>query len=324
MPARELSFDDGMFLSYDDLGSIRKEKFLGKLGDLVPWQEMESIIEPYYRQAGNRGQQPYPLDLMLRIHVFQIVYNLSDPMAEETLRDSISVRRFVGLRMDSSTPDETTILRFRRLLEKKALSNKIFNMITGKLKKRGMLISKGTIVDASFIDAPSSTKNRTKSRDPEMSSGKKGNTYHFGMKLHIGVDKHSGIAHTMTTTGANVHDIVEVDKLRRKDDWEVMGDAGYIGMEKRKSADPEHVTYTAAKRYGQRKKMSERQKEAEHTISSVRCKVEHVFHRIKRQFGYWKVRYRGLYKNKCRLEMLLSLANLLIADGYERRCVCAL
>lgn len=324
MSATELSFDDGMFLSYDDLGSPRKMKFLEKLTELVPWREMQKIIQPHYGRLGNRGQQPYPLDLMLRIHVFQIAYNLSDPMAEETLKDSISVRRFVGLRMDSAIPDETTILRFRHLLEQEGLSQKIFNMITETLKKRGLLLSRGTIVDASFIDAPSSTKNLSKSRDPEMSSGKKGNTYHFGMKVHIGVDKHSGIAHTMTTTGANVHDIVEVDKLRRKDDREVMGDAGYIGMEKRKSADPEQITYTAAKRYGQRKKMDERQKQAEHIISSVRCKVEHVFHRIKCQFGYRKVRYRGQYKNKCRLEMLLGLANVLIADCYERRTACAL
>ena len=324
MPDRALSFDDGMFLNHEDLGNTRKMKFLEKLSGLIPWQEIESIISPYYSETGRRGQQPYPLEQMIRVHVVQLVFNMSDRVAEDSLKDSFSIRKFVGLTIDSPSPEATTILRFRHILEEHGLTEKIFNLIKEVLRKRGLLLSKGTIVDASFIEAPSSTKNRTKTRDPEMRSGKKGNTFHFGMKMHVGVDKHSGIAHTMTTTGANVHDIVEVDKLRQEDDREVMGDAGYIGMEKRESADPEHVTYTAAKRYGQRKKMSERQKQDEHTTSSIRCKVEHVFYRVKCQFGYRKVRYRGQYKNKCRLEMLLSLANLLIGQCYERRSMCTL
>ena len=163
---------------------------------------------------------------MLRVHVLQLVYNLNDPMTEETLNDSVACRRFVGLTIDSSTPDETTILRFRHLLEAHQLTEKVFALINKQLQNRGLLLSRGTIVDGSFIEAPSSTKNKTKTRDPEMKSGKKGNTWHFGMKVHVGVDKISGVVHTRTTTPANVHDIVETEKLRRDLDNEIIGDSG--------------------------------------------------------------------------------------------------
>lgn len=300
-------------------GAKRRGSFLNTLDRLVPWTEIEKLVAPVYKPSGKRGQQPYPLSVMLRVHILQLAYNLSDPMAEETIFDSFSCRMFVGLTLTSSVPDETTILRFRHLIEKYNLAQPIFDLVNQKLAERGLLMSKGTIVDGSFISAPSSTKNKTKSRDPEMASGKKGNTWHFGMKVHIGVDKTTGIVHSLTTTPANVHDICETDKLRRESDNEVIGDSGYLGMEKRDTADPEHVTYQAAKRYSQRKKMSERGQAMQKRLTSVRCKVEHVFHRVKVQFGYRKTRYRGLAKNTSRLKTLAALANLFIADCYERR-----
>ncbi|WP_337410061.1 IS5 family transposase [Parasutterella excrementihominis] len=300
------------------LGGAGRTKFLETLERIIPWQDLESLIGPYYSE-GKRGVQPYPLELMIRIHFLQLVYNLSDPMCEETLHDSFACRRFVGLTMDSECPDETTILRFRHLLEKNGLDKQVFELFKQQLSDRGLLFSKGTIVDGSFIEAPSSTKNADKKRDPEMHSAKKGSNRHFGMKMHIGVDKVTGIIHTVVTTPANVHDVTKVDELRRPDDREVIGDSGYLGMEKRESADPEHVTYTAAKRYSQPKKLSAERIANEKVLSSIRCKVEHAFHRIKVQFGYKKVRYRGLAKNTARLTMLASIANMFIGNCFEIR-----
>ena len=256
--------------------------------------------------------QPYQLELMICIHFLQLVYNLSNPMSEETPHDLFACRRFVGLTMDSKCPDESTVLRFRRHLEKNSLGKQVFDFFKRQLTNRGLLFSKGTIVDGSFIEAPSSTKNADKKPDSEMHSAKKGSNRHFGMKLHIGVDKVTGIIHTAAATPADVHDVTKVDELRRPDEREVIGDSGYLGMEKRKSADPEHVTYTAAKRYSQRKKLSAQSIANEKVLSSIRCRVEHAFHQIKVQFGYRKVRYRGLAKNTARLTMPASIANMFI------------
>lgn len=294
------SFDDGLLLANNKLGLKRKTEFLSKLDRIVPRREIEKIIFPYFKPSGRKGQQPYPLSLMLRVHVLQLVYNLSDPMTEETLNDSVASRRFVGLTIDSSTPDETTILRFRHLLEAHQLTDKVFALINQQLQSRGLLLSRGTIVVGSFIEAPSSTKNKAKARDPEMRSGKKGNTWHFGMKLHIGVDKISGLVHTRTKMPANIHDIIETDKLRR-------------------AKETVRTRKTAAKPYGQRKKLSPGGQKQEQSLTSVRSKVEHVFYRLKVQFGYLKTRYRGLYKNSCRLTMLLCRANLLTAAAFEAR-----
>ncbi len=181
--------------------------------------------------------QPYQLELMICIHFLQLVYNLSNPMSEETPHDLFACRRFVGLTMDSKCPDESTVLRFRRLLEKNSLGKQVFDFFKRQLTNRGLLFSKGTIVDGSFIEAPSSTKNADKKPDSEMHSAKKGSNRHFGMKLHIGVDKVTGIIHTAAATPADVHDVTKVDELRRSDEREVIGDSGYLGMEKRKSAE---------------------------------------------------------------------------------------
>ena len=274
------------------------------------------LIGSYYSE-GKRGTQPYSLELMIRIHFLQLVYNLYDPMCEETLHDSFACRRFVGLTMDSKCPDETTILRFRHLLEKNGLDKQVFELFKKQLTDRGLLFSKGTIVDGSFIEAPSSTKNADKKRDPEMHSAKKGNNWHFGMKMHIGVDKATGIIHTVITTPANVHDVTKADELRRPDDWNVIGNSGYLGMEKRDSADSERVTYTAAKRYSPRKKLSEERIADEKVLSSIRCKVEHAFHRTTVHFGYKKARNRGLDKNTARLTMPSSIASMFIGNCFE-------
>ena len=210
-------------------------------------------------------------------------------------------------------------MRFRHLLEKNGPDKQVFDLFKKQLTHRGLLFSKGTIVDGSFIEASSSTKNADKNPDPEMHSAKKGNTWHFGMKMHIEVDKATGIIHTVTTILANVHDVTKVDELRRPDDWEVIGDSGYLGMEKRESADPERLTYTAAKRYSQRKKLSQKRIADEKLLSPIRCKVGHAFHRIKVQFGYKKVRYRRLAKNTARLTMLASIANMFIGNCFEKR-----
>ena len=318
MKIKAPTFADLFAETSPQLGGARRTKFLETLDRIIPWQDLKSLIGPYYSE-GKRGAQPYPLELMIRIHFLQLVYNLSDPMCEETLHDSFACRRFVGLTMDSKCPDETTILRFRHLLEKNGLDKQVFDLFKQQLTDRGLLFSKGTIVDGSFIEAPSSTKNADKKRDPEMHSAKKGSSWHFGMKMHIGVDKATGIIHTVITTSANVHDVTKADELRRPDDWEVIGDSGYLGMEKRDSADPERVTYTAAKRYSQRKKLSAERIADEKLLSSIRCKVEHAFHRIKVQFGYKKVRYRGLAKNTARLTMLASIANMFIGNCFENR-----
>lgn len=298
MKIKAPSFADLFAENTPQLGGAKRTKFLQTLDLLIPWEALKALISPYY-SSGKRGQQPYPLEIMIRVHFLQLVYNLSDPMCEETLHDSFACRRFVWLTMDSKCPDKTTILRFRHLLEKNGLDKQVFELSKQQLSSRGLLFSKGTIVDGSFIEAPSSTKNAQKKRDPEMHSAKKGNNWHFGMKMHIGVDRATSIIHTVTTTPANVHDITQVDNLRRPTGWEVIGDSGYLGMEKRESADPEKVTYSAAKRCSQRKKLSERAVADEKRLSSIRCKVEHAFHRIKVQFGYKNVRYRGLAMKHC-------------------------
>ena len=295
MKMKAPSFADLFAETSPQLGGARRTKFLEALDRIIPWQGLNPLIGPYYSE-GKHGAQPYPLELMIHIHFLQLIYNLSDPMCEETLHDSFACRRFVGLTMDSKCPDETTILRFRYLLEKNGLDKQVFELFKQQLSDRGLLFSKGRIVNGSFIEAPSSTKNADKKSAPKMHSAKKGNNWHYGMKMHIGVDKATGIIHTVVTSPANVYDVTKVDELRRPDDWKVIGDSGYIGMEQRESAEPERVTYTATKRFSQRKKPSEERIADEKVLSSIRCKVEHAFHRIMVQFSYRKVRYRGLAK----------------------------
>ena len=298
----------------------RRELLLERMDGLIPWQRLEERIRPCYPQAG-RGRRPYALSVMLRIHCVQLFYNLSDPGMEDLLYEAESVRRFAGLRLSEALPDETTILNLRHLLESHELGQGLFEEINRHLEAQGLRLREGTIVDASIIEAPSSTKNRGGARDPEMHQAKKGNEWHFGMKLHIGVDADTGLAHSMTTTTANVNDVTEAHRLLHGNEAQAWGDAGYQGVQKREEHRERRVEWEVAMRPGLRRHLSPGSQEAlgEHRKASVRAKVEHPFLYVKRRFGYAKVRYRGLAKNTQRLVLLLGMANLLIAAGGQAR-----
>lgn len=294
----------------------RRELFLERMDGLIPWQSLERRISPHYPKAGN-GRRPYPLSVMLRVHCVQLFYNLSDPGMEDLLYEAESVRRFAGLKLSEALPDETTILNFRHLLERHQLGKGLFEEINAHLESQGLKLREGTIVDATIIEAPSSTKNRAGKRDPEMHQTKKGNQWHFGMKLHIGVDSETGLAHSMSVTAANAHDITETHNLLHGSETVVWGDAGYQGVHKREENQGLELDWQVAIRPGKRRKLDPESEEAvaEKLKAQVRAKVEHPFLRVKRVFGYGKARYRGLAKNTQRLALLLGLGNLLTAES---------
>lgn len=296
----------------------RREKFLERMDGLIPWAELEKKIRRYYPKAG-RGRHPYPLSVMLRIHCVQLFYNVSDPAMEDMLYEIESVRRFVGLKITGPIPDETTILKFRHLLESRNLGMKLFEVINRHLAAQGLVLKEGTIVDASIISAPSSTKNQQGARDPEMHQAKKGNEWHFGMKMHIGVDDELGLVHSLATSAANVSDVTRAANLLHGEEQRVCGDSGYQGMDKRPEHQDREVEWHIAMRPGKRALLDPRSPAArvERKKASVRAKVEHPFRYVKRVFGYTKVRYRGLHKNTQRLALLLGFTNLLIGDTYE-------
>lgn len=289
----------------------RREKFLAEMNSLLPWNELQKPIARYYSKS-LRGRKPYPLSSMLRIHCMQLFYNLSDPAMEDSLYEIESMRRFAGITIDT-IPDETTILNFRHLLEQHSLGEKLFNKINRYLEKQGLAFKEGTIMDATIISAPTSTKNTEKARDPEMHQTKKGNEWQFGMKMHIGVDDVFGLIHSIKTTSANIHDIVMGKGLLHGEESHVIGDAGYLGIDKRDEHKHRLVTWFIGQRPGKRKALpsSSDEYQAETLKASMRSKVEHCFARIKRQFGYSKVRYRGLHKNTNRLYLLAGFSNLL-------------
>ena len=295
----------------------RRERFLEKMDGLIPWGRLEKLIGPVYPKAG-RGRRPYPLGVMLRIHCVQLFYNLSDPGMEDLLYEVESVRRFVGLRLTGALPDETTILHFRHLLEKHRLGGRVFEGINAHLASRGHRLRQGTIVDASIIETPSSTKNRRGERDPEMRQTKKGNQWYFGMKAHIGVDAETGLTHSLATTSANAQDVTQAGALLHGGEAEVCGDAGYEGVGKRPENRDRDVDWRVAMRPGERRRLDPDGATAatEKRKASVRAKVGHPFLYVKRHFGYGKVRYRGLAKNTQRIAMLLGFTNLLIAGRY--------
>ena len=294
----------------------RRELFLERMNGLVPWQKLEQRIRPVYAKRG-QGRRPYPLPVMLRIHCVQLFYNLSDPGMEDLLYEAESVRRFVGLNLTEALPDETTILNFRHLLERHQLGQGLLEEINAHLESQGLRLREGTIVDASIIEAPSSTKNRCGKRDPEMHQTKKGNQWYFGMKAHIGVDADTGIVHSLSTTAANAHDVTEAHNLLHGGETQVWCDAGYQGVHKREENLGREVEWQVAMRPGKRRKLDPESAEAsaEKHKASVRAKVEHPFLKVKRIFGYAKVRYRGLAKNTERLALLFGLGNLLTAEG---------
>ena len=295
-------------LSLDPLHKkTRKEVFLGEMDKVVPWAALVALIEPYARGAHQAlgGRPPFAVQTMLRIHCLQLWWNLSDPAAEEELHERPLYRRFVGLDGAARLPDETTILRFRHLLA----------IINTGLSQQGLMLKTGTVVDASIIAAPSSTKNKDGQRDPEMHQTKKGNQWHFGMKAHIGVDADSGLVHTVVGTAANVNDVTQASALLHGGEHVVFADSGYQGAHKRAEAKP-GALWHIARRPSSRKPceksglLGELIDKAEHLKASVRAKVEHPFRVIKQQFGYAKTRYRGLAKNTARLMMMFALSNL--------------
>lgn len=297
----------------------QKEKFLRKMDAIIPWGEWVAKIAPYY-PAGKRGRPPRGIEVMLRMYLLQIWFNLSDEGLEDAIYDIYAFQRFLGINfMEEQVPDATTLLKFRHLLEKHSICEALFKDIVGRLDAAGLMMRGGTIVDATIISAPSSTKNKEGQRDPEMHQTKKGNQWYHGMKVHAGVDAGSGYIHTITGTAANVHDIEETASLLREDDGVCYGDAGYTGIEKRKEiADNEHysnVDFRINLRPSRIKMPKDYkgirwEESIEKRKSSVRSKVEHVFLIVKRQFGYAKVVYRGIAKNMNRFFALFASANL--------------
>ena len=294
----------------------RKREFLEEMQTVVPWAELVSLIAPYAPE-GKKGRPPFAVESMLRVHFMQQWFTLSDPAMEEALHDVPLFREFANLSWDGRLPDESTILRFRHLLERHKLAEQILVTVNDLLQAKGLLLKAGTVVDATLIAAPSSTKNASGERDPEMHQTKKGNQWHFGMKAHIGVDADSGLVHTVRGTAANVNDVVEGNSLLHGDETVVFADAGYQGADKRTEATgvPWHVALRPGKRRALDKKTPRGalRDKIEKLKASVRAKVEHPFRVIKRQFGHTKVRYRGLAKNTQQLITLFALSNLWMA-----------
>jgi transposase, IS5 family len=288
------------------------------MNKIVPWQALVALIQPHARGAHQAlgGRPPFAVETMLRIHCLQLWWNLSDPAMEAELHERPLYRRFVGLDGAARLPDESTILRFRHLLEKHQLAPQVLATINAGLAHQGLLLKTGTVVDATIIAAPSSTKNSTGERDPEMHQTKKGNQWHFGMKAHIGVDADSGLVHSVVGTAANVNDVTQAGALVHGEETDVFADAGYQGVAKREETQGINANWHVAMRPGKRKvldkstPMGEIMDKLEQTKARIRAKVEHPFRVIKQQFGHAKVRYRGLAKNTARLTMLFALSNL--------------
>ncbi|WP_457802774.1 IS5 family transposase [Vibrio cholerae] len=301
----------------------RKENFLSRMDNPLPWSQLLEVIEPFYPKAGN-GRCPYPLETMFRIHCMQQWYSLGDEATEDALYEIASMRQFARLSLDKAIPDRTTIMNFRHLLEKHQLARKLFKTVNQWLSDCGVMMTQGTLVDATIIEAPSSTKNKDKQRDPDMHQTKKVNEWYFGMKAHIGVDVNSGLTHMLVTTATNEHDLNPLNKLLYGEEEFVSGDAGYQGAQKREELEDADVEWLIAERPSKvrvLKKHPRKNKTAiriEYLKASIRAKVEHPF-RIKCQFGFIKTRYKGLMKNDSQLAMLFTLANLFKVDQMLRR-----
>ena len=288
----------------------RRERFLAEMDRVIPWERLIALIEPYYPKAG-RGRRPHDLERMLRIYFLQQWFNLSDPQAEDAIYDSESMRRFAKVELaDDKIPDETTILRFRHLLEKHRLTEAIFEAVKDLLIEKQLLLRAGTIVDASIIAAPSSTKNATKSRDPEMKQTRKGKNWHFGMKLHVGTDRR-GIVHSVTATHAAESDIKQLPQLLHGQESVVYGDQAYWKAEDREAFEEAGVRYRMNRRApGGNKNLSERWRKINRARSRTRACCEHPFRVVKQLWGFTKTRYRGIAKNLARAQTMFALANL--------------
>jgi IS5 family transposase len=307
----QLTLATGTFEPYRK--STRRETFLAEMDHAIPWQELAAVIEPFYPKAGN-GRPPIKLERMLRLYFLQHWFNLSDPGAEEALYESRSMCRFVGVDLGKeAVPDETTICKFRHLLEKNQLGEKLFSEVAKFLQENGFKIAKGTIVDATIIHSPPSTKNRAKARDPDAHQTRKGNQWYFGMKMHVGVDNKTKLIHAMVVTAANVHDSQVLPDLLHGDETRVWGDSAYAGQKKAmKNVAPNARDFTQ-KKGSRHKVLTEAERSSNRNKSRVRAKVEHVFGVIKRVFGYTKTRYRGLAKNAQAMFVTGALANIFMA-----------
>ena len=310
----------------DELSQVRtkKKEFLAKIERLIPWGEWLLLIRPCYYK-GERGNKPYDLELMLRIYLLQNLYDLSDEKTVAEVIDSRAFSEFCGVDSSNQVPDGDTLGRFRNLLIRNGLQERLFGQVVTMLIKQGLILKKGTIVDSTIIEAPSSTKNREKKRDADAHQTKKGNTWHFGCKAHIGVDRDSGLVHTVEATAANVSDISETANLLHGEEDTVYADAGYIGAEKRKEAVRRNkrgkkIKHEIMRRPSQIKKLSKsgqyKAKKREHKKSSIRVKVEHVFGVVKGQLKFRKTRYRGLQKQAAKFNIMFALANLYLADKH--------
>lgn len=300
----------------------RKAVFLDEMNLVVPWSELLALIAPHAPRA-KTGRPPFELEIMLRIHFVQQWFGLSDLAMEEALFETVLYREFVGLGSVERIPDRVSILRFRHLLEEHHLAEQILATVNATLTDKGLMLREGTVVDATLIAAPSSTKNQDGERDPEMHQTKKGSQWHFGMKAHAGVDADSGLVHSVATTAANAHDVTQAHALLHGQETDVFADSGYRGVEKREEILTQHpnVKWHIAMMPGKRKALDKGTPlgvildKLEQTKARIRAKVEHPFRVIKRQFGYTKVKYRGLAKNTANLMTLFALSNLWMARG---------
>nr|ART37209.1 D359 [uncultured bacterium] len=297
----------------------RRERFLDAIEAVTPWAALVAELEPFYPKGEGRGRPPIGLERMLRMYVAQQCFGLSDEGIEDTVYDSQSIRRFVGIDLArEAAPDATTLLKFRRLLETQGLTRTIFETINAHLAQKGLMMREGTIVDATLIAAPPSTKNRNRDRDPQMHQAKKGRQWHFGMKAHIGVDADSGLVHTVVGTAANVADVTQAHALLHGSETDVLGDAGYQGAPKRDPNKDLKIHWHIAMRPGKRKalgstRLDRLREQYEQAKARIRAKVEHPFHVVKNLFRHRKTRYRGLAKNTAQLFSLFALANLVMA-----------
>lgn len=300
----------------------RRDRFLAEIEVTTPWASLVKVIRPHYPNSGGAGRPPIGVERMLRMYVAQQCFGLSDEGTEDALYDSQAIRHFVGIDLNrEAAPDATTLLKFRRLLEAHKLTESIFNEINAHLAEKGLFLREGTIVDATLIAAPPSTKNEEGKRDGEMHQTKKGNQWHFGMKAHIGVDAQSGLVHTLVGTAANVHDVTQAQTLLHGDETDAFGDAGYQGVEKREENLELPVIWHVAMRPGKRRalpktELGELQERAEQIKASIRAKVEHPFHVVKNLFKHRKTRYKGLAKNTAQLFSLFGFANLMLARRW--------
>lgn len=293
----------------------RKAVFLDEMERVVPWAQLLALIAPHAPRK-ERGRPPFGTQAMLRIHFLQQWFGLSDVAMEEALFDVPLYRQFAGLGGMNRLPDRVSILRFRHVLEQHDLALQMFEAVNATLAAQGLLLKEGTVVDATLIAAPSSTKNSTGTRDPEMHQTQKGNAWHFGMKAHIGVDADSGLVHTVVGTAANTHDVTQAHALVHGEEADVFADAGYQGVEKRQDTQAIDTRWHVALRPGKRRVLDKSTpmgailEQMEQTKARIRAKVEHPFRVIKRQFGHMKTRYRGLAKNTAQLHTLFALSNL--------------